>query len=285
MVSSSTQNSIHEHLSTHLPRAAPRLKDASIPQADLPALYAELLITMRRLYHVCKLVHADLSEYNILYHNSHLYIIDVSQSVEHDHPSAFDFLRSDIRNVETFFGRDGVRTLGSRRVFDFVTRDDLTNGQGESPSALEPILQHWLNTDDPDPEAVSNQNQTELGPEGSEDQDRQDQDEEVFLKSYIPRTLNDVYDPERDIARLQRGEGKTLIYGDLTGVVQVNEGETRIFKEAGVGSDASGDTDSEEGGQDSDEEDGDSEFVERKPRGKRHEDKEAKKVQLIDISI
>lgn len=263
-------------------RAAPRLKDASIPQVDLPTLYTELLIIMRRLYHVCKLVHADLSEYNILYHNSHLYIIDVSQSVEHDHPSAFDFLRSDIRNVETFFGRDGVHTLGSRRVFDFVTREDISNGQGDFPSALEPILQQWLNTDDPEPEAGADQDQTEPGPGGSEDKD---QDDEVFLKSYIPRTLNDVYDPERDIARLQRGEGKELIYGDLTGVVRVNEGEARVIKDKGVESDPSADSDSDGGEQDSEEEDGDGQFVERKPRGKRHEDKDVKKVQFIDISI
>lgn len=38
-------------------------------------------------------MHGDLSEYNILYHNSEVYFIDVSQSVEHDHPASFDFLR------------------------------------------------------------------------------------------------------------------------------------------------------------------------------------------------
>ncbi|KAG8892695.1 protein kinase rio1, partial [Tulasnella sp. 417] len=67
---------------------APRLKDADVPSELLPSLYAELLITVRILYHVCRLVHADLSEYNILFHRSHLYMIDVSQSVEHDHPHA-----------------------------------------------------------------------------------------------------------------------------------------------------------------------------------------------------
>jgi len=46
------------------------------------------------------------------YHDAHLYIIDVSQSVEHDHPAAYDFLRSDITNVEDFFGKAGVQTIG-----------------------------------------------------------------------------------------------------------------------------------------------------------------------------
>ncbi len=70
-------------------------------------------------------MHADLSEYNILYHNSHLYIIDVSQSVEHDHPSAFDFLRNDIKNVEDFFSKMGVNCLGLRRSFEFIVKENL----------------------------------------------------------------------------------------------------------------------------------------------------------------
>lgn len=48
---------------------------------------------VRALYQKCRLVHADLSEYNILVHDNQLYCIDVSQAVELDHPRAFDFLR------------------------------------------------------------------------------------------------------------------------------------------------------------------------------------------------
>jgi len=78
---------------------------------------------LRKMYHECKLVHADLSEYNIPYHDSHLYIADVSQSVEHDHLHTFDFLRNDVKNVEEYFGRRGVAPLGLRRCFKFVTRE------------------------------------------------------------------------------------------------------------------------------------------------------------------
>lgn len=62
----------------------------------------------------CRLVHADLSEYNILYHKGELYIIDVSQSVEHDHPHALEFLRSDCLNITDFFGKRGVPTMTSK---------------------------------------------------------------------------------------------------------------------------------------------------------------------------
>jgi serine/threonine-protein kinase RIO1 len=34
---------------------------------------------MRRMFHDCRLVHGDLSEYNILCHQGQIYFIDVSQ--------------------------------------------------------------------------------------------------------------------------------------------------------------------------------------------------------------
>ncbi|KAJ4001082.1 RIO domain-containing protein [Lentinula boryana] len=67
--------------------ASPRLKDAQLSAAESVELYVELILAVRKMFHQCKLAHADLSEYNILFHEGHLWIIDVSQSVEHDHPS------------------------------------------------------------------------------------------------------------------------------------------------------------------------------------------------------
>ena len=75
------------------------MKDANIPSEKQKDLYVQLVKDMRKMYHECHLVHADLSEYNILYHKGTLHIIDVSQSVEHDHPHALDFLRKDCTNV------------------------------------------------------------------------------------------------------------------------------------------------------------------------------------------
>jgi RIO kinase 1 len=48
--------------------AAPRLKDASafISNAKSIVLYRQIIKDMRTMYHECKLVHGDLSEYNIL---------------------------------------------------------------------------------------------------------------------------------------------------------------------------------------------------------------------------
>jgi RIO kinase 1 len=47
---------------------APRLKDANIDSPDLWfKLYTDLVRMMWVMYHKCRLVHADLSEYNILW--------------------------------------------------------------------------------------------------------------------------------------------------------------------------------------------------------------------------
>ena len=56
-------------------------------------------------------MHADLSEYNLLWHEARVHVIDVSQAVEHDHPMSMDFLRRDCVNVNEFFSRRGVRVL------------------------------------------------------------------------------------------------------------------------------------------------------------------------------
>lgn len=54
---------------------------------------------MKILYDKANLVHADLSEYNILWHNELCYFIDVSQSVEPSHENAFYFLHRDCCNI------------------------------------------------------------------------------------------------------------------------------------------------------------------------------------------
>ncbi|KAI0776571.1 RIO1 family-domain-containing protein [Trametes elegans] len=319
--------------------ASPRLKDADIPESAFPNLYVELLLMTRKMFVECKLVHADLSEYNILYHvdvdsspadpalphastepasealaeesaaaeppRGHLWIIDVSQSVEHDHPHAFDFLRADLRNVEEFFAKRGVPTLGLRRTFEFVTRDSLPDGVDGDASA-EAVLRVWM----------ADPRHGDGGGEGDGDAG----DDEVFMRSYIPRTLNEVYDPERDVDVLTRGDGENLIYKDTIGIVApgLSKGGRENGADADAGADGAAaeepaqrkgvsfadekagetseeedeheDEDNEGGEHEADSEEGASgdentqeERRERKPRGHRHEDKEAKKVRTSAV--
>lgn len=76
---------------------------------------------MRKLFQECKLVHADLSEYNMLYNNGEIWVIDVSQSVEHDHPLALEFLRRDVVNVNEYFEKHNAHNLNTKFAFDFIT--------------------------------------------------------------------------------------------------------------------------------------------------------------------
>lgn len=276
-------------------RASPRLKDAEpqIPPSSHLDLYQELLLTVRKMYQECKLVHADLSEYNILYHDSHLYIIDVSQSVEHDHPHAFDFLRNDVKNAEEYFGRRGVATLGIRRCFEFVTRETF-EVDGEAGLPDPEVLKRWLETPLPDDPS------TETDGERANGLDAQ-QEDSVFFKSYIPRTLNEVYDPERDLEAVKKG-GKT-IYSDTIGIVNTKSKATALRVEdepivgekpkvhfsdgvdlkdetQSVGEEEEGDDEDEDEDEDGLDEGGEDEGEprEKKLRGHKHEDKEAKKV-------
>jgi len=79
---------------------APRLKDKA-PEDPNDALNI-ILKYVRSLYQTANLIHADLSEYNILMWNEPV-IIDVSQSVLIQHPLAQKFLLRDIKNILRYF--------------------------------------------------------------------------------------------------------------------------------------------------------------------------------------
>ncbi|KAF8466666.1 RIO1 family-domain-containing protein [Kalaharituber pfeilii] len=177
---------------------APRLRDAGIEDPEtFDRLYIDLLTYMRIMYHVCRLVHADLSEYNLLYHKSKLWIIDVSQSVEHDHPRSLEFLRMDIKNVTDFFKRKGVDTFSERTLFEFIISSDFPMDEGGVRGKLAEMER------DAEKEAdEAEKAEAEI-------------DENVFRQAYIPRTLEQVYDVERDVAKVRMGEGQNLIYKDL----------------------------------------------------------------------
>uniref|UniRef100_A0A673M8A0 non-specific serine/threonine protein kinase n=1 Tax=Sinocyclocheilus rhinocerous TaxID=307959 RepID=A0A673M8A0_9TELE len=81
-----------------------------------------VLKMMQRLYQDCNLVHADLSEYNMLWHDGQVWFIDVSQSIEPTHPHGLEFLFRDCRNVATFFQKAGVaEALNVFELFNTVS--------------------------------------------------------------------------------------------------------------------------------------------------------------------
>ena len=77
---------------------------------------------MQSMYKKCHLVHADLSEYNLLWHRGRVFFIDVGQSVEPSHPNGLEFLLRDCTNVSGFFSRAGVReVMTPHQLFNHVS--------------------------------------------------------------------------------------------------------------------------------------------------------------------
>ena len=66
--------------------AAPQLKDVDLGPEEAKRTYEKLVEYISMLYNRAGLVHADLSEFNVLYDNGEPVIIDMGQSVTLDHP-------------------------------------------------------------------------------------------------------------------------------------------------------------------------------------------------------
>ena len=87
--------------------AAPRAKDR--PFENMEEKYELVCNYMAKMVKK-KLVHADLSEYNILNNDEELVIIDVGQAVSTMHPKAKDFFERDVLNMSNWFKKYGVKT-------------------------------------------------------------------------------------------------------------------------------------------------------------------------------
>ncbi|KAI3906818.1 hypothetical protein MKW92_038545 [Papaver armeniacum] len=178
--------------------AAPRLKDADLSEDKMREGYVQMIMVMRNLYQKCKLVHGDLSEYNILYYEGNLHIIDVSQSVDLDHPHALDFLREDCVHVSDFFKKNGVAIMTVRELFDFIVDSSITDESVDS--YLEEVQRKILARGD----VMSAEDEIA---------------DLVFVQSYIPRTLDQVMHAEEDANRIASGQDtKDLIYKTITGL-------------------------------------------------------------------
>ncbi len=86
---------------------APTLNELKeLPDAE--GLFREVVENVKLLYQKAELVHADLSEYNIML-KDRIYLIDMSQAVLVTHPLANSYLERDIRNLVRFFKKHGVK--------------------------------------------------------------------------------------------------------------------------------------------------------------------------------
>jgi RIO kinase 1 len=76
---------------------------------DKPKQFYERLIKdIKDLYQKAKLVHADLSEFNILNHNNKPIIIDFSHAVDLRYPNVHKLLERDLKIIGRYFKKLGV---------------------------------------------------------------------------------------------------------------------------------------------------------------------------------
>ena len=92
---------------------APTLAEigSKLPELAEPRdVFNKIIENIRKLYKSAELVHADLSEYNIMLFNNDPYFIDMSQSVLIDHPFSERYLERDIKNIVRFFLKFGIKS-------------------------------------------------------------------------------------------------------------------------------------------------------------------------------
>jgi len=99
--------------------SAPLLRETEIKNPS--RVYNQVLGNVRKLYRKAKLVHGDLSEYNIMLWKNQPVLFDVSQAVPLEHPMADQLLRRDLDNLTRYFKRLGVEVLSQEEAYKKVT--------------------------------------------------------------------------------------------------------------------------------------------------------------------
>ncbi|XP_066926541.1 serine/threonine-protein kinase RIO1-like isoform X1 [Clytia hemisphaerica] len=239
------------------------LKDANISDSKARELYLQCVCILRNLYWKAKLVHADLSEFNILYNaaSDEMFIIDVSQSVEHDHPCAFTFLRKDCTNINAFFRKHNVAVMTVKELFEFVTDPVIKDEDIES------YLEHAQ-------KVASTRTEEELSQKDLID-------EEVFKNAYIPQRLDEVIDYERDLEKAKDGDTENIYYANVTGMNKELSGAKKgvhfADQDSGSGSEDSGTDDGESTDDEDDTAEPETEQCEESNKSKKELRKENKK--------
>jgi RIO kinase 1 len=94
------------------------LVETKISQKD----YESTISLIKRLYKEAKLVHGDLSEFNIFKTSNGLILFDLASGVDIQHPNAHEFLKRDINNISKFFVKRGLTVANPTDIFELVTK-------------------------------------------------------------------------------------------------------------------------------------------------------------------
>ncbi len=84
--------------------------------------YKSAISIISDLYNKTKLVHADLSEYNIFKTENGLVVFDFASAVDIRHQKAIEFLERDIKNIARFFAKRGLTVENPSDTFERITK-------------------------------------------------------------------------------------------------------------------------------------------------------------------
>jgi len=96
----------------------PLLMEVELEPEVYPSIYEQVLDAVKKLYREAKLIHGDLSEYNIfITPEDRIILIDLSQAVRIEQPVADELLLRDLRNITRYFKKMGVETPEPEELF------------------------------------------------------------------------------------------------------------------------------------------------------------------------
>jgi RIO kinase 1 len=98
---------------------APSLVESQVTPND----YKKVIEQMTILYQKARLVHADLSEYNIFKTDYGIMLFDFGSAVDIQHPHSKQFLVRDVVNVNRFFEKRGIEVLDAVQVVEKIRGD------------------------------------------------------------------------------------------------------------------------------------------------------------------
>jgi RIO kinase 1 len=91
---------------------APTLNEVEVDKRDYSLTIKEVAKLTKR----AKLVHGDLSEFNIFKSNDSVVLFDLASAVDLFHPMAKEFLLRDVRNINRFFAKRGIDVVPEEEV-------------------------------------------------------------------------------------------------------------------------------------------------------------------------
>lgn len=101
--------------------AAPRLRGHRVEDPEY--VLDQLVHWIAVAWHRAKLVHADFSDFNVLWHDGRPIVIDVGQAVTQAHPASEEFLVRDVKQLADWARRQGTTVDPADLLLDVLEAD------------------------------------------------------------------------------------------------------------------------------------------------------------------